>query len=208
MKWPEDLIIGGVQRNEHMVSSASAFQSVFLVAGPSDVYYRFKHTKSGVKPNLDQSSFTIGKAGEIIQAWQRNFTLNIYQHPSNLRGKQRAFHPLASTSISDMLEEFSKFNFTVIIIGYVLMASFYVFDCNSVLDLLRRYVSISLGWLVVLFKGLLWSCYRWCSSYYLFFGRWSWPFFPDGNSLQRCHHSNCAIHITWIGNWWHVPHSS
>lgn len=83
MKWPEDLIIGGVKRERQEVVSASAFQSVFLVAGPSDVYHRFKHTKSGLKPNLDQRSFTPGRANEVIQAWQRNFTQNIYQHREN-----------------------------------------------------------------------------------------------------------------------------
>jgi hypothetical protein len=57
---------------------------VFLVAGASDVYHRFKHTKSGIKPNLDQSAFTLGHANEIIQAWQRNFTQNIYQHKANM----------------------------------------------------------------------------------------------------------------------------
>lgn len=33
------------------------------------------------------------------------------------------FHPLASTSIADMLEEFSQFNYSIIIMGYVLMVS-------------------------------------------------------------------------------------
>lgn len=121
MKWPEDLIIGGVNRDaRQQVVNASAFQSVFLVAGPTDVYHRFKHTKSGLKPNLDQRSFTIGKANAIIQAWQRNFTQNIYKHKANTQA-QRVFHPLASTSIGDMLEEFSQFNFTTIILGYILM---------------------------------------------------------------------------------------
>jgi hypothetical protein len=83
MKWPEDLIIGGVKRDDQGVTSASAFQSVFLVAGPNDVYQRFKYSKSGLKPNLDQRSFTVGQANAIVQAWQRNFTLNIYQHPLN-----------------------------------------------------------------------------------------------------------------------------
>ncbi|KAI6171989.1 Protein patched-like protein 1 [Aphelenchoides besseyi] len=120
MKWPEDLIIGGVKRDNQQVSSASAFQSVFLVAGPSDVFYRFKTSKNNIKPNLDQRHFTMSRANDIIQAWQRNFTSKIYQHPANKQGT-RVFHPLASTSIADMLEEFSQFKFFVIFIGYVLM---------------------------------------------------------------------------------------
>jgi hypothetical protein len=83
MRWPEDLIIGGVKRDRQQVTAASAFQSVFLVAGPVDVYHRFKHSKSGIKPNLDQRGFTIGHANAIVQAWQRNFTQNIYRHAAN-----------------------------------------------------------------------------------------------------------------------------
>ncbi|KAI6242942.1 Protein patched-like protein 1 [Aphelenchoides fujianensis] len=121
MKWPEDLIIGGVKRDNQHVAAASAFQSVFLVAGPSDVFYRFKNSKNGLKPNLDQRRFTMSRAHEIIQAWQRNFTSKIYQHPGQHTGRPSRFHPLASTSIADMLEEFSQFKFFVIFVGYVLM---------------------------------------------------------------------------------------
>lgn len=42
MNWPEDLIVGGVQRRNGIIVSAEAFQSVFLVAAAADVYQRFK----------------------------------------------------------------------------------------------------------------------------------------------------------------------
>lgn len=42
MKWPEDLIIGGIKRQNHKLLSAEAFQSVFLVSSGHDVYLRFK----------------------------------------------------------------------------------------------------------------------------------------------------------------------
>lgn len=42
MKWPEDLIIGGVKHENYKLISAEAFQSVFLVASGQDVYLRFK----------------------------------------------------------------------------------------------------------------------------------------------------------------------
>uniref|UniRef100_A0AC35U3X0 SSD domain-containing protein n=1 Tax=Rhabditophanes sp. KR3021 TaxID=114890 RepID=A0AC35U3X0_9BILA len=123
MKWPEDLIIGGIERdkNNHL-SKAEAFQSVFLVAGPHDVWLRFKNKKPEVKPGMDPVQWTRGAANDIIQAWQRNFTQKLYKHALNKKIKDtRLVHPLASTSIADMLEEFSQFNFTVIFLGYVLM---------------------------------------------------------------------------------------
>lgn len=42
MKWPEDLIIGGVKRQDGLLAKAEALQSVFLVAGAGDVYNRIK----------------------------------------------------------------------------------------------------------------------------------------------------------------------
>jgi hypothetical protein len=42
MKWPEDLIIGGVERSGGRIVSAEAFQSVFLVSSAQDVYLRYK----------------------------------------------------------------------------------------------------------------------------------------------------------------------
>lgn len=42
MNWPEDLIVGGIKRENGLIAHAEAFQSVFLVAGAADVYQRFK----------------------------------------------------------------------------------------------------------------------------------------------------------------------
>lgn len=45
--------------------------------------------------------------------------------------QERVIHPLASTSIQDMLKEFSEFQFGVIITGYLLMVIF----CQSLTSL-------------------------------------------------------------------------
>lgn len=42
MSWPQDLIIGGARQADKKLKSAEAFQSVFLVASPNDVFLRFK----------------------------------------------------------------------------------------------------------------------------------------------------------------------
>lgn len=42
MVWPEDLIVGGVKRQNHKLISAEAFQSIFLVASGGDVFSRYK----------------------------------------------------------------------------------------------------------------------------------------------------------------------
>uniref|UniRef100_A0A0N4ULA9 SSD domain-containing protein n=1 Tax=Dracunculus medinensis TaxID=318479 RepID=A0A0N4ULA9_DRAME len=122
MKWPEDLIIGGVKHENYKLISAEAFQSVFLVASGQDVYLRFKDLKPDVKPNLDLISWSPSKANEVVAAWQRNFTEKLYNHKWNDEKKNiRLVHPLAATSIEDMLKEFSQFKFFVIFVGYLLM---------------------------------------------------------------------------------------
>lgn len=68
-------------------------------------------------------------AKEVISDWQRVFTESLYNHKLNFElnshnGKsveRRIVHPLASTSISDMLAEFCDFNYRIIFAGYFLM---------------------------------------------------------------------------------------
>ncbi|KIH48015.1 hypothetical protein ANCDUO_21919, partial [Ancylostoma duodenale] len=111
----------GITREDGMLKSAEALQSVFLVASPFDVFLRFKDKKD-THPNLDTATWNPGWAEDVVFAWQRNFTKKIYGHEANQNPEEnRVFHPLASTSITDMLEEFSQFNYTIIIMGYVLM---------------------------------------------------------------------------------------
>ncbi|VDN02911.1 unnamed protein product [Thelazia callipaeda] len=130
MLWPQDLIIGGVKKKNGIVDSAEALQSVFLVASPADVYNRFKDgSKFYSKPNLNLTEWDVTLAENVIKTWQRNFTKNLYNHEWNFVDDQkrnmkityRRIHPLASTSVADMLKEFCKFNYTIIFIGYFLM---------------------------------------------------------------------------------------
>lgn len=86
-----------------------------------------QHPKPDMKSNLDLHNWSPTQASEVVQAWQRNFTEFIYKHDWNLADvNNRQVHPLASTSISDMLDEFSQFNVFVIFVGYLLMVSAFV----------------------------------------------------------------------------------
>uniref|UniRef100_A0A915DZN8 SSD domain-containing protein n=1 Tax=Ditylenchus dipsaci TaxID=166011 RepID=A0A915DZN8_9BILA len=120
MKWPEDLIVGGIKRSNGFISRVEAFQSVFLVASGLDVYNRFKNKEA--KPLLNVNDFSVGHAGLIIQKWQTEFTNRIYDHPLNHKENGlRTIHPLAANSIQEILKEFSDFQLSTILIGYVLM---------------------------------------------------------------------------------------
>ncbi len=42
LNWPEDLIVGGVEREKSHIVRAEALQSVLMVASNQDLYVRFK----------------------------------------------------------------------------------------------------------------------------------------------------------------------
>ncbi|CAI4220957.1 unnamed protein product [Auanema sp. JU1783] len=133
LRWPEDMILGGTKRSsvDNQLNFADALQSVFLVASPNDVFLRFKDRinmteaqKKSFKTARDLPVWNEEIAAEVIQAWQRNFTSRMYKHHDNFDNEgneRRTIHPLASTSIADMLEEFCQFNYTIIFVGYGLM---------------------------------------------------------------------------------------
>ncbi|KAM3719701.1 Protein patched [Dirofilaria immitis] len=130
MLWPQDLIIGGVHIKNGTIEKAEALQSIFLVASATDIYNRFKDGgRIYSKPNLNLMQWNVTVAENVIRTWQRNFTKNLYDHQRNFIIDQksdskiahRRIHPLASTSVADMLEEFCKFNYSIIFIGYFLM---------------------------------------------------------------------------------------
>ncbi|CAD5209040.1 unnamed protein product [Bursaphelenchus okinawaensis] len=138
MNWPVDMILGKAEDDGNNFQ-AEALQSVILVASATEVYKRF----SG-KDKIDQLRYLNESSGllrnatgewspllakDVVTAWQRAFTDTIYNHPLNFKVvngstdkvEHRVVHPLAATSISDMLAEFCDFNYGVIVIGYVLM---------------------------------------------------------------------------------------
>ncbi|KAF8360665.1 ptc-1, partial [Pristionchus pacificus] len=130
LQWPSDMILGAAKRDvSGALQAASALQSVFLVASPNDVYLRFKTSASLLsKPQLADTNWTTAAAEEVIVSWQRAFTQLLYKHKHNfettengVEKERRTIHPLASTSIADMLEEFCQFNYTIILVGYGLM---------------------------------------------------------------------------------------
>ena len=85
MKWPESLIIGGIGRDEGgQINKIEAFQSVFLVASPEDLYHRVE-VNNPVKRDSNETSnnWTPVMAQDVIKTWQRNFTNKIYNHRFN-----------------------------------------------------------------------------------------------------------------------------
>ncbi|TMS35881.1 hypothetical protein L596_003175 [Steinernema carpocapsae] len=146
LKWPRDMIVGGAQTDATSANgsiTAGALQTVFLVASSEDIYNRYKESSRFLKDFSSTNSsdeWTVQKAEEIILTWQRAFTKRIYNHPLNFQQnasnadgtsvgtERRIIHPLASTSMADMLEEFCQFNYMVIFVGYFLMLMYAIYS--------------------------------------------------------------------------------
>jgi len=92
---------------------AEAFQSVFLLATPTEIFRRFKVLNKSILNHInylkeseklaDNSSFAANEwspfmAREVIQEWARTFTNHLSNHLLNK--EERIIHPLASNSIS------------------------------------------------------------------------------------------------------------
>lgn len=95
-----------------------------MISSPSDVFHRFKEHGS-YKSRLHLDQWTFEAADNVLKTWQRKYTDLIYNYENNTDQGVRRLHPLAGTSVNDMMAEFSRFNPTVIIVGYILMVSHY-----------------------------------------------------------------------------------
>ncbi|KAJ1350924.1 hypothetical protein KIN20_006844, partial [Parelaphostrongylus tenuis] len=162
LHWPEDMILGGVKRSAKgtRMESAEALQSVFLVASPNDVFLRYKQKSNGtaLKPELDQSIWSEQLAKQVIQQWQRNFTQMLYKHRANFDDEgyeRRTIHPLASTSIADMLQEFCQFNYKIILLDTLLYAIFTQMKLDGCLPSSQSCMGLALaGVLTVTFASI------------------------------------------------------
>ncbi|KRX40231.1 Protein patched -like protein 1 [Trichinella murrelli] len=139
MKWPEDLIIGGITKKDEGIEfvnlidcfRAEALQTVFMMSSAAEVYERFASSHS--ESTLARVNWSIENAQSVLTAWQRNFSNLIYDYANNT-AENRQVHPMSGTSINDMLEMFSELNPTVMIVGYVLMVFYASFSLCSTDD--------------------------------------------------------------------------
>ncbi|XP_054162571.1 protein patched-like [Oppia nitens] len=118
MHWPEDLIVGGVKKNKtgHIVK-AKALQSIIQLMAEQEMYDFYQHTYK--VHNLDWS---VDKARMILEAWQRKFSEEVQKFTSNDHNlKHQDIHLFTSTSLMDIMRNFSDVNFMRVAIGYVLM---------------------------------------------------------------------------------------
>ncbi|KHJ48442.1 patched family protein [Trichuris suis] len=109
---------------------AEALQSVFMMAGATEVYERFENSGRATSKGI---GWSVDKANAVLNAWQKAYSQFLYDHVNNT-GPSRQLHPMSGASINEMLEMFSQLNPTVMIVGYCIMvfyASFSMFTCDD-----------------------------------------------------------------------------
>ncbi|KAL3202730.1 hypothetical protein MRX96_012060 [Rhipicephalus microplus] len=126
MHWPEDLIVGGVQKNRsgHIVR-AEALQSVVQLMAERDMYHYWKgHYRMA---HLD---WTMDKARSILEAWQRKFAEEIlrqdasFEYRNTTRRPIGDLHVFTATSLADVMKDFSQVSPVRVALGCLLMVAY------------------------------------------------------------------------------------
>uniref|UniRef100_T1IK20 SSD domain-containing protein n=1 Tax=Strigamia maritima TaxID=126957 RepID=T1IK20_STRMM len=127
MHWPEELIVGGVKKNRTgHIMRAKAIQTIIPLMGERQMHEFWKDNYKVHNLNWNEE-----KAKEIIETWQRKFASEVQKHVavSNLTKHQR-ITAFSTTSLSDILRDFSEINVTKIVLGYLFML---IYTCVSLL---------------------------------------------------------------------------
>ncbi|XP_013100267.1 protein patched [Stomoxys calcitrans] len=121
MHWPEELIVGGVQRNRtgHL-KKAKGVQTVVQLMTEKEMYDFWNENYK-----VHHISWTPEKAAEVLNAWQRNFSKeveNIMSSPG--MSKKYEVYVFSSATLDDILEKFSNPKPLSILIGVIATVSY------------------------------------------------------------------------------------
>ncbi|XP_033103674.1 protein patched homolog 1-like isoform X2 [Anneissia japonica] len=115
MKWPEELIMGGIKKNASgHIQSAEALETIFLLNSKKNMYDNLIN-----HPRVSHIKWTEEKAEAVLDAWQKEFTKAVR--------KSAAEHPtqdvnaFSEASMNEVLTEFSETSLPNVVGGYMLM---------------------------------------------------------------------------------------
>ncbi|KAL7737873.1 hypothetical protein ACLKA6_006249 [Drosophila palustris] len=115
MHWPEQLIVGGAQRNRSgHLKKAKALQTVVQLMTEKEMYDQWQDNYK-----VHHIGWTQQKAAEVLNAWQRNFSREVEQL---LRKQSRIaanydIYVFSSATLDDILAKFSHPSALSIVIG-------------------------------------------------------------------------------------------
>ncbi|XP_073845846.1 protein patched [Musca autumnalis] len=121
MHWPEELIVGGVQRNRSgHLKRAKGIQTVVQLMTEKEMFDFWNENYK-----VHHISWTPEKAAEVLNAWQRNFSKeveNIMASPG--MSKKYNVYVFSSATLDDILEKFSNPKPLSILIGVIATVSY------------------------------------------------------------------------------------
>ncbi|GCB64590.1 protein patched homolog 1 isoform X1 [Scyliorhinus torazame] len=118
MHWQEELILGGTVKNSSgRLHSAQAFQTMFQLMTPKQMYEHFKdyYDVSDINWNPD-------KAAAILEAWQRKYVEVVHQ--SVAQNSTQKVLSFSTTTLEDILKSFSSVSVIRVAGGYLLMLAY------------------------------------------------------------------------------------
>ena len=116
MHWPEELIVGGVQRNRtgHL-RKAKGLQTVVQLMTEKEMYDLWNDNYK-----VHHIGWTPEKAAEVLNAWQRNFSKEVENIMKTYRvAKNYDIYVFSSATLDDILEKFSNPKPLSIVIGVI-----------------------------------------------------------------------------------------
>ncbi|XP_068677045.1 protein patched homolog 1-like isoform X1 [Montipora foliosa] len=117
MDWPEELLVGGIKKNqEKIIRSAKAYQSIIVLRGTQQLHHHW----SG-KAKVNHLEWTEEEASQVLEAWKRKFTETINSRSVEQEKEDSTVLAFSSTSFNDLLQDFSKTSYSKVAIGYALM---------------------------------------------------------------------------------------
>ncbi|XP_074612004.1 protein patched homolog 1-like isoform X2 [Acropora palmata] len=117
MDWPEELLVGGVIKNQsQVIRSAKAYQSIIMLRG-SQQLHNYWHGKAKV----NHLEWTEETASQVLEAWKREFTKTMNTRSVKQEKEDSTVLAFSSTSFNDLLQDFSKTSYSKVGIGYGLM---------------------------------------------------------------------------------------
>ncbi|XP_039274094.2 protein patched homolog 1-like [Styela clava] len=129
MKWPNDLIVGGIERDEDgNITKSHGLQTLIQLMGPTNMFDWHKNTikVQNIKWDLD-------KATNVLTLWQRKFVEEMYKvkvNASSFHSNPDEIHAFAPSTAQDLILEFSNFSYLRVAAGYFLML---VYACFTML---------------------------------------------------------------------------
>ncbi|XP_052102126.1 protein patched homolog 1-like [Mytilus californianus] len=125
MQWHEDLIVGGAKKNKtgHIVR-AEAMQSVVQLMAEKSLYEFWQDDYK-----VHSIEWSQDKAKQVLETWQRKF-IEVVSGMTGAQNTSDSVYAFATTSLLDMMTEFSGISVVRVAFGYILMI---IYACVSLL---------------------------------------------------------------------------